>query len=302
MRLVARVRAVLGAELSVRELFDAPTPAGLAAGDGARRARRGRRCGRRPRPAVAAAVVRAGADVVPGPAETPAGRRTTSRWRCGWTGDLDVAALEAALADVVARHESLRTVFPDAGRGAPPADPGPGRGRLAAAGHRGRRGGPARRGGRRGRARSTWRAEVPCAGAAAARWRRMSTCWCWWCTTSPAMAGRWGSWRPRPGGGVRGAAGGPGAGRGVRCRCSTPTTRSGSGSCSGDAGRSGQRAGRPAGAAGGRRWPGRRPSWRCRPTGRARPCPSYRGHAGAAGRHPPEVHAGLGGRRPGSRA
>ena len=96
---------------------------------------------------------------------------------------------------------------------------------------------------------------------------------------------------------------------GTRCRCSTPTTRSGSGSCS--AMRMTRAAccrGRSPG--GGTRWPGRRRSWRCRRTGRARPAASYRGHAvplevpagvhAAAGRAGPgagrdAVHGGAGG-------
>ena len=115
MRLIARVRAVLDAEIPIRGLFTA-TPAGIA------------------QLAEVSWQHRAGSQ--PGP-----GRPARSWCRCRsaqqrmWflnqldvtsaayniplalrlTGDLDVAALEAALGDVARRHESLRTIFPEAG-------------------------------------------------------------------------------------------------------------------------------------------------------------------------------------------
>ncbi|MFE2586435.1 condensation domain-containing protein, partial [Streptomyces sp. NPDC059378] len=120
-RLVARVRATLGVELALHTLFRTPTVAALAAGlGGADRAR--------------LALVRAERPVGAPPAEgwervplSSAQRRLwflrqledaasvynmPLAWRL--SGPLDLAALEAALGDVVDRHETLRTVFPAA--------------------------------------------------------------------------------------------------------------------------------------------------------------------------------------------
>ncbi|MDX3308246.1 amino acid adenylation domain-containing protein [Streptomyces sp. ME08-AFT2] len=110
-RLTGRIRTALGADLPVRAVFDAPTPATLAA----RVADAGEA-----RPAPAPAVR---PDVLP---LSPAQQRL---WFLGQLeadnpayhipvavrlkGALDVAALRSAVRDVVVRHEALHTRYPD---------------------------------------------------------------------------------------------------------------------------------------------------------------------------------------------
>ncbi|PXY31981.1 non-ribosomal peptide synthetase [Prauserella muralis] len=106
-RLVSRARSALGAELAIRDLFEAPTVAELAG-----------RAGTPARPALVAADR---------PAELPASPAQQRLWVIQnmehtsaaynfplvvrLRGSLDTEAWRRALGDVVARHEALRTVF-----------------------------------------------------------------------------------------------------------------------------------------------------------------------------------------------
>ena len=179
----SRIRAVLGVELPVRALFEAPTAAGLAARAGAARARR--------RLPLAAAVPRP--ERVPlsfaqqrlwflDQLEGPSARRTTSRSRCGWPGTLDAAALAAALArrDRPARGAAHRV--PGRRTGEPcqrvlrwrePGWRAAGRPRWPSE-DLARRGG-AGGGGRR----STWPRPIPVRAWLLRGCGRTSTCWCW---------------------------------------------------------------------------------------------------------------------------
>ncbi|WP_214103837.1 non-ribosomal peptide synthetase [Acrocarpospora catenulata] len=109
-RLVNRIRAALGRDLGVAAVFESPSPAGLAE-------------------ALARATADAAPPLVarPRPDDLPLSSAQQRLWflsrlnGLGWPlvlrlrGPLDTAALTGALTDVVNRHESLRTVFPEIG-------------------------------------------------------------------------------------------------------------------------------------------------------------------------------------------
>ena len=111
MRLIARVRAVLDTEIPIRGLFTDPSPAGIA------------------RLAESGGTSRSALAPVARPETVPLSFGQQRMWFLNrlegagpvynmplalrLTGDLNILALETALADVADRHESLRTVFPE---------------------------------------------------------------------------------------------------------------------------------------------------------------------------------------------
>ena len=117
-RLISRIRATLDVELAIRSLFEAPTVEALVKrlDEDAQTARPALRAVARPAEIPLSFAQRRlwFLDRLEG--ESDGRNSATYTHPAGGAclrGALDRAALEAALGDLVARHESLRTIFPD---------------------------------------------------------------------------------------------------------------------------------------------------------------------------------------------
>ena len=108
MRLIARIREELGADLAIRQLFSSPTPAGVARALAAKSRPALEAVARPQQVPLTARQLRSW--LLARPSEEAAGLHVSVALRL--RGRLDVPALEAALGDVAARHEILRTTFP----------------------------------------------------------------------------------------------------------------------------------------------------------------------------------------------
>ncbi|HXK18601.1 MAG TPA: condensation domain-containing protein, partial [Polyangiaceae bacterium] len=115
-RLISRIRAMLDVEIPIRALFEAPSVEMLVKHLGGAPAAR---LGLRPMPRASEIPLSFAQrrlwflDRLEGGSEGERSATYTIPLALRVTGRLDVTALEAALGDLVERHESLRTVFPE---------------------------------------------------------------------------------------------------------------------------------------------------------------------------------------------